>query len=179
MSALRKVISGGQTGVDQAALWAAKDCGLEIGGWCPPGRENEKGVIPNEFPRKETPRDRSPDAPHVPRSQRTEWNVRDSDGTLVIVSSAEAGALHNEAATEGRDRGTEWTVESAARYKRPLLVCDLEDGSASENIQRWLRTNPISTLNVSGPSESRSPGIGEKAYALLMEVFRTRELTRE
>src|SRR3954468_14778275 len=81
---LRKVISGGQTGVDEGALRAARDCGLEIGGWCPPGRECEAGVIPLEYPLKETPSDRSPNTPDVPRSQRTEWNVRDSDGTLVI-----------------------------------------------------------------------------------------------
>jgi len=173
MGKLTKIISGGQTGVDQAALRTAKDCGLEIGGWCPPGRACEAGVIPPEFPLHETPQERSADAPEVPRSQRTEWNVRDSDGTLVIVGK---GASHSEAATE--DRGTEWTIECARRYKRPLLICDLENGTASENIQRWLRTNPISTLNVSGPSESTSPGIGEKACALLMEVFcRKRRVT--
>ncbi|HEX8897814.1 MAG TPA: putative molybdenum carrier protein [Chthoniobacterales bacterium] len=160
MSALRKVISGGQTGVDQAALWAAKDCGLEIGGWCPPGRENEKGVIPNEFPRKETPRDRSPDAPHVPRSQRTEWNVRDSDGTLVIRSAAK------------EDPGTKWTIACAARYKRPALVCNVADSKAKEKILEWLKAYPICTLNVAGPSESVASGIGERVHALLTEVFK-------
>src|SRR2546430_17536769 len=86
MRRLTKVISGGQTGVDQAALRAARDCGLAIGGWCPPGRGCDSGVIPLEFPLQETERERSPDAPDVPRSQRTEWNVRDSDATLVIVA---------------------------------------------------------------------------------------------
>ena len=171
MAKLTKIISGGQTGVDQAALRAGKDCGLEIGGWCPPGRACESGVIPAEFPLQETPSDRSPDAPDVPRSQRTEWNVRDSDGTLVIIL--------NDGNRSGcptiSDAGTMWTVECVGRYKRPLLVCDLENGTASENIQRWLRTNPISTLNVSGPSESTSPGIGEKAYALLIQVFCARD----
>jgi len=171
MGKLTKVISGEQTGVDQAALRAAKDCGLEIGGWCPPGRACESGVIPAEFPLQETPSDRSPDAPDVPRSQRTEWNVRDSDGTLVIIL--------NDGNRSGcptiSDAGTMWTVECVGRYKRPLLVCVLENGTASENIQQWLRTNPISTLNVSGPSESTSPGIGEKVYALLIQVFRARD----
>jgi len=171
MGKLMKVISGGQTGVDQAALRAGEDCGLEIGGWCPPGRACESGVIPAEFPLQETPSDRSPDAPDVPRSQRTEWNVRDSDGTLVIIL--------NDGNRSGcptiSDAGTMWTVECVGRYKRSLFVCRLENGTASENIQRWLRTNPISTLNVSGPSESTSPGIGEKAYALLIQVFCARD----
>ena len=179
MGKLMKVISGGQTGVDQAALRAGKDCGLEIGGWCPPGRACESGVIPAEFPLQETPSDRSPDAPDVPRSQRTEWNVRDSDGTLVIVRGAQRGASRSEAATEERDRGTDWTVQYAARYKRPLLVCEVDDPNATEKILQWLATNPMRTLNVAGPSESESQGIGAKGYALLMQVFATRKLTRE
>lgn len=155
--ALRKVISGGQTGVDQAALRAAKDCELEIGGWCPPGRECEDGAIPAEFPLKETPQDRSPDAPDVPRSQRSEWNVRDSDGTLVIVA--------------GPDTGTEWTIECARRYGRPLLVCDVDDSKANEKIERWLTENRIEALNVAGPSERTAPRIGAKAYTLLKRVL--------
>ena len=73
-----RVISGGQTGVDQAALRAAKACVLAMGGWCPPGRLCDSGLIPSEFPLQETERERSPGAPDVPRSQRTEWNVRAS-----------------------------------------------------------------------------------------------------
>src|SRR6266404_7590609 len=106
MRRLKKIISGGQTGVDQGALRAAKECRLEIGGWCPPGRVRETGTIPPEFPLKETARERSADAPDVPRSQRTEWNVRDSDATLVIRAtgashppSPDFGVASSEAAT--------------------------------------------------------------------------------
>jgi hypothetical protein len=159
MVALHKIISGGQTGVDQAALRAARDSGLQIGGWCPPGRECEAGVIPAELPLKETELERSPNAPNVPRSQRTEWNVRDSDGTLVVRGSK-------------GNPGTEWTIQCAKRYKRPLLVCEVDDADAKDNIRRWLATNSIRTLNVAGPSEASSPRIGDLAYALLRSVFK-------
>ena len=157
MSRLRRVISGGQTGVDQAALRAAKDCGLEIGGWCPPGRECEAGVIPAEFPLKETPQERSPNALDVPRSQRSEWNVRDSDGTLVIVT--------------GDDTGTEWTIECTRSYGRPVLVCEIADPEAHEEIRRWLTKNRIVVLNVAGPSEKTAPRIAARVHVLLCRVF--------
>jgi Circularly permutated YpsA SLOG family len=164
MRKLMKVISGGQTGVDQAALRAARDCGLQIGGWCPPGRECETGVIPPEFPLQESEQERSPNAPDVPRSQRTEWNVRDSDGTLVI-----------QAGDGTADPGTDWTIECAARLEKPLLVCQVDDPNAVQMIRRWMGNFRIETLNVGGPSESSAPAIGEKAYELLLLVFKTRE----
>jgi hypothetical protein len=175
MSAPQKIISGGQTGVDQAALRAAKECGLEIGGWCPPGRECETGTIPEEFPLQETEQERSPDAPGVPRSQRTEWNVRDSDGTLVITDghashppSPGFGAAGSETAP---DLGTAWAIECAARYQKPLFICDAEDPDAMEKIRKWLIEFRIETLSVGGPSEGTSLGIGERAYALLKQIF--------
>lgn len=156
-------------GVDQAALRAARDCGLEIGGWCPPGRMCEAGLIPAEFPLEETEQDRSLGAPEVPRSQRTEWNVRDSDGTLVIRAGE---ASHRDAATEdAADRGTEWAMECAKRFGRPLLVCYVLDPNAKQQLQEWLRRFPIKVLSVGGPAESASPGIGDRAYRLLRAVF--------
>jgi len=163
MRVLSKVISGGQTGVDQAALRAARDCGLEIGGWCPPGRTCEAGVIPAEFQLEETEQDRSLDAPEVPRSQRTEWNVRDSDATLVIAPADE----------RRHDPGSDWTLKCASRYARPLLVCDPFDPSTASKIREWLDAIPISTLNVAGSSERASPGIGDRAYTLTLEIFAT------
>lgn len=166
MSRLTKIISGGQTGVDQAALRAAGDCNLEIGGWCPPGRICEAGVIPAEFPLRETERERSLQAPDVPRSRRTEWNVRDSDGTLVLV----VGDNRSDGPTVS-DAGTEWAVRCAEHYGKPLLVCDVSDPEAKQKIQGWLRRSPIKVLSVGGPAESASPGIGERAYRLLRSVF--------
>jgi hypothetical protein len=160
---LATVISGGQTGVDQAALRAAQASGLAIGGWCPPGRESEAGPIPERFPLRETPAERSPDAPHVPRSLRTEWNVRDADGALILTAGRERAAAE--------DPGSAWAAECALRYGRPLLVCDPADEGAAARIVEWLRAAPIETLTVGGPSERTQPGIGEAAYALLVEVF--------
>jgi Circularly permutated YpsA SLOG family len=160
MRTLTKVISGGQTGVDQAALRAASDCRLEIGGWCPPGQVCEAGLIPAEFPLRETEQERSLDAPDVPRSQRTEWNVRGSDGTLVIQSGETAA-----------DRGTDWAMQCAKRYGRPMFLCDVSDPNAKQKIQEWLGLNEIKVLSIGGPAESTSPGIGDRVYALLRSVF--------
>jgi hypothetical protein len=160
MRTLTKVISGGQTGVDQAALRAASDCRLEIGGWCPPGQVCEAGLIPAEFPLRETEKERSLDAPDVPRSQRTEWNVRDSDGTLVIQSGETAA-----------DWGTDWAMQCAKRYGRSLLVCDIEEPNAKHKVQEWLRRNEIKLLSVGGSAESTSPGIGGHTYRFLRGVF--------
>jgi hypothetical protein len=173
---LTKIISGGQTGVDQAALRAAIACGLEIGGWCPPGRMCEAGFIPEEFPLQETECERSPDAPEVPRSQRTEWNVRDSDGTLVIRQGGAShppspglGVASSEAAP--KDPGTQWAMKCAKRYGRPLLVCDLSDRNAKQAVQEWLGRHRIKVLSVGGPAESAAPGIGTRAYRLLCAVL--------
>jgi hypothetical protein len=163
-----KVISGGQTGVDQAALRAALACGLALGGWCPPGRASEAGPIPAALPLTETPTDRSPDAPAIPRSLRTEWNVRDSDATLVLFPArpTTAGGRGEEA-----DPGTGWALRCAARLGRPALVCDPEDPVVAARIARWIRALRLGTLHVAGPAESTSPGIGAVAERVLSRAF--------
>ncbi|MDP6705118.1 MAG: putative molybdenum carrier protein [Alphaproteobacteria bacterium] len=97
-----RVISGGQTGVDRAALDAAMTLGLAVGGWCPRGRWAEDGPIPTRYPLIETPLARV--------VQRTFWNVRDSDATLVLV--------------QGRARGGTLATIRQAAGRRPLLVLD-------------------------------------------------------
>ncbi|MHC4448286.1 MAG: YpsA SLOG family protein, partial [Planctomycetota bacterium] len=74
---MRKIVSGGQTGVDRAALDVAMELGVPCGGWCPQGRLAEDGEIDARYPLTETSRAHA--------AQRTEWNVRDSDGTLIIA----------------------------------------------------------------------------------------------
>lgn len=147
-----KIISGGQTGVDRAALDAARELGLECGGWCPRGRKCEFGTIPAEYPLKETP---------LPSyEQRTEWNVRDSDGTLVVVA--------------GRPRpgsGTDYTLRLAEELGRPTLVVDPGDGRAGEAVRSWIADHAIRVLNVAGPRESQSPGIQNRALAFLRQAL--------
>jgi hypothetical protein len=161
MGFVKRIVSGGQTGVDQAALRAAQTCGLDCGGWCPPGRLCEAGIIPSIFPLEETPEERSAEASEIPRSQRTEWNVRDSDATLVLLPE-----LCGE-----RDMGTDWTIRCATRYRRPLLICDPANPMAPAVITRWLREKSVHILNVAGPSESSCPGIGDRVYSLLLSIL--------
>jgi predicted Rossmann-fold nucleotide-binding protein len=143
------IISGGQTGVDRAALDAALTLGIACGGWCPRGRLAEDGVIPERYSLIETPSQEY--------AERTAWNVRDSDGTLIVVAGAFGG-------------GTALTAEIAHRLHRPLLIVDLA-GSRSEVIP-WLQAHAIRRLNVAGPRESESPGIYRHSLAWLIELLR-------
>lgn len=149
--------------MDQAALQAAQTCRIECGGWCPPGRICETGAIPPTFPLNETPNDRTADAQEIPRSERTQWNVRDSDATLIL----------RPAGIES-DPGTDWAIRCATKYERPFLVCDPLDAETAATIEQWLgQVNP-QVLNIAGPAESRLPGIGEQVYTLLVHLLGTR-----
>jgi Circularly permutated YpsA SLOG family len=161
MNIVKRIVSGGQTGVDQAALRAAQALGLPCDGWCPPGRLCESGTIPSIFPLRETPAERSVEATEIPRSQRTEWNVRDSDATLILQPRHFVKL----------DPGTDWAARCAARYGKPLLVFDPGDPTAVDAVKAWLESLSIHTLNVSGPSERTVPGIGDQTYLLLFQVF--------
>jgi hypothetical protein len=159
--ALARIVSGGQTGVDRAALDAAIAAGLDHGGWCPPGRAAEDGRIPPRYALREAAADRSREAPDVPRSLRTELNVRDSDATLVLCPGGSFS-----------DPGTELTLRCAARHGRPALVCDPDDPGAGARIHAWLAALRIRTLNVAGPSEASAPGIGAAARTQLEAALR-------
>jgi hypothetical protein len=146
----KKIVSGGQSGVDRAALDTALECGLPCGGWCPKGRKAEDGTIPSRYPLSETPSD--------VYAQRTEWNVRDSDGTLVL--------------TKGRPtEGTAFTIEVAARLGKPCLVLDLTDRPDAQPVLAWATRHAVGTLNVAGPRESRSPGLYQEAKQFLRTVL--------
>ena len=147
-----KIVSGGQTGVDRAALDVALELGIECRGWCPAGRMAEDGVIDARYPLTETP---SPDP-----AQRTEWNVRDSDATLILTTGAESA-------------GTELTREVARRLGKPVYTFPFHAGAGEdvEMFRRWLQVADVRTLNVAGPRESESPGIGDEARRILRALL--------
>lgn len=145
------IISGGQTGVDRAALDAALKCGAPCGGWCPKGRLAEDGTVPDRYPLVETP--------STKYAERTRWNVRDSDGTLVITWG------------EPTD-GTAYTVAYAKQQRKPCLVVDMDTDVELATIQHWLRQKQIRVLNVAGPRESKQPGAYAASRRLLIRLLR-------
>lgn len=160
---LKKIISGGQTGTDQAALQAAIDSGLKHGGWCPPGRVCETGKIPEQFNLRETPEEYDPTAPDIPRSQRTIWNVRDSDGSLIFWVG-EISELKS-------DKGTELAASTSNKLRKPYLVVNPFSNTTVRTTIKWINENNIEILSIGGPSELNSPGIFEQVYQILIEVF--------
>ena len=147
---VQQIVSGGQTGVDRAALDVALELGLPCGGWCPKGRKAEDGPIPSRYPLQETLSD--------DYAQRTEWNVRDSDGTLIVNWGELAG-------------GTAQTMDLAARLRKPCLVLDLATPPAASAVRAWLLAHQIQVVNVAGPRESKCPGIYASASQFLRQAF--------
>ena len=148
---LVQIVSGGQTGVDRAALDVALELGIPCGGWCPRGRRAEDGVIPDRYPLQETPWDGYP--------QRTAWNVRDTDATLVLTLGEP-------------DRGTALTIRLARANGKPCLVLDLGEGNGVEEARAWLGENGVGVLNVAGPRESSAAGIHDRAAEFLRRLLR-------
>jgi hypothetical protein len=142
---LYKLISGGQTGVDRAALDVGLALGLAVGGWCPKGRRAEDGIIPDRYPLVEPP-ERS-------YQNRTRRNIEDADGTLILNQ----GKL---------DGGTALTAAHARQIGKPCLVVALEEGIEPAAFRDWLTANHIRVLNVAGPRESKRPGVYAAARGL-------------
>ena len=155
-----KIISGGQTGVDRGALEAALELGLEAGGWCPPNKQAEDGKIPEHFPLKETPEERSPNAPDIPRSLRTEWNVRDADATLILLPEP-----------DHLDSGTNWTMEVCKRMEKQYFVCNPFEPKSIPQIREQILKRNTRTINVAGPAESVCPGIQAATKTFIKQLY--------
>jgi hypothetical protein len=147
-----KIISGGQTGVDRAALDVALRHGIEAGGWCPVGRLDEFGRIPDQYPVQELAVGRF--------SERTLQNVKDSDGTVIIYPGKLGG-------------GTEQTVRFCMELQRPHQIIDASKISAEDAaklIAGFVRNHKVAILNVAGPRESEWAEGYDYAFRAL-EIF--------
>ena len=129
---IEKIISGGLTGADRGALDAAIKLGISHGGWIPKGRKTEDGTLPEKYQLKEMSTSSY--------SKRTEQNIIDSDGTLVIANGKLTG-------------GSALTQKLAKKHKRPCLHIDLNRSltfHVALTVTNWIRTNDIKVLNVAG-----------------------------
>lgn len=152
---VKRIVSGGQTGADRAALDFARQAGIECGGWVPKGRIAEDGIIPAKYPNLI---DTTSDDPRV----RTELNVRDSDATLLVTRGVPKG-------------GSALTLQVAARLDKPVLHVDLERESvdkASRRLLEWLQNISPTVLNIAGPRISEDDEIYELTIALLEATVR-------
>jgi hypothetical protein len=149
-----RIISGGQTGADRAALDAALTAGIECGGWCPEGRFAEDGPIAAAYPLLELS--------GGGYRQRTFRNIEDSDGTAIFYFGRPAG-------------GTELTLAKCIRLHKPYKLIDaaeVDPGRAGRMVRTFVAEHDIRSLNIAGPRESTTPGtyaFVRKAIALFIE----------
>ena len=150
---IEKIVSGGQTGADRAGLDAAIELDIPHGGWIPKGRKTEDGGLPEKYHLKEMPTGSY--------AARTEQNVIDSDGTLIVSH----GKLNG---------GSAMTRQLAKKHNRPWMHVDLEKTNffkAAMDVRSWVAENRIKVLNVAGPRGSKDPGIYEATKKLLKAAF--------
>lgn len=157
MHAIAKIVSGGQTGADRAALDAARVAGCPMGGWVPRGRSAEDGAIdPSYVGLRET-------ASSDP-AERTRWNVRDSDATLIVSHGPLVG-------------GTALTQKVALELAKPVCHIDLLQMSselALQDVRRWLSEHRVQTLNVAGARSSEDPQIYDATFRLISRLLEPR-----
>jgi hypothetical protein len=151
-----RIVSGGQSGVDRAALDFAIARGIDYGGWCPKGGWAEDfpdppGLLARYPGLRETP-ERDP-------KQRTQWNIRDSDATLVLTRS------------DASSPGTALAIRKAQDYAKLYLIVDIDEPAGPNRMRDWFHAQPtIRVLNIGGPRESEAPGIYRAALLLLSKV---------
>jgi putative molybdenum carrier protein len=157
---IKEIVSGGQTGVDRAALDIAIEFEISHSGWCPYERKAEDGIISTKYNLKEAPKptleeNLDPDAIY---KKRTELNVMDSDGTLIIVKDTPIG-------------GTLYTVKMAEKHKKPYLIFNFSDNQKITDITNWIIKNDVHKLNVAGPRASQTSGIYNSTYNILHQFL--------
>jgi len=155
---ISKIISGGQTGVDQAALDVAIELGIPHGGWIPKGRKTENGALPDKYRLKEMPTSSY--------AKRTEQNVIDSEGTLIISLGPLTG-------------GSELTHKTAMLHDRPCLHIDLgtlNTLQAVKTVRSWIVRHGIEILNIAGPRAKENPEIYDMAAKTLKAVLGKAEM---
>lgn len=146
---IKKIVSGGQTGADQAALDVAIELDIPHSGWIPKGRKTEAGILPDKYQLQEMPTASYP--------KRTEQNVLDSDGTVIFSHGKLTG-------------GSAATRRFALKHHRPCLQVDLDILSVADTADRisaWVAEHEIETLNVAGPRASRDALIYEEVCETL------------
>ncbi len=146
---ITRIISGGQTGADRAGLDFAIANNIPHGGWVPKGRKTEDGTLPERYQLQEMPTGEY--------RKRTEKNILDSDGTLIVSQGPLSG-------------GSALTRELAKKHKKFWIHIDMKDLSleaASARLASWIEKNRIGTLNVAGPRASKDP----KIYAATLELL--------
>ena len=146
---ITKIISGGQTGADQAALDFAIKHDIPHGGWIPKGRKTEDGILPDKYHLQEMPTASYP--------KRTEKNILDSDGTLIFSYGKLSG-------------GSALTRKLAKEHQKLWLHIDLDEVEETETdsmIAGWIHRHDIQILNVAGPRASKDPGIHDVVMGIL------------
>jgi hypothetical protein len=153
------ILSGGQTGVDRAALDVAIEKGLAYRGWCPRGGSAEDlpeppGLLARYPHLRETP--------EADPAERTRWNVRDCDRLLVLTDNSGITV----------SKGTELARDVALKRERPCLVLDLDAGDTLEQARAFLGEGEGDmAICIAGPRESEALGIYAKARAVLRQVL--------
>jgi hypothetical protein len=158
---VEKIISGGQTGADRAALDFALARDIPHGGWCPRGRRAEDGALQERYELQETP-----DAEY---SQRTEWNVRDSDGTVIFSLAPELTG------------GSRLTEEFAARHRKPCLHLSQQTHGATavKRLRQFVQQHHIRVLNVAGPRASNEAAVPRFVLETLEKLFKAPKSRRQ
>lgn len=152
------IVSGGQTGVDRAALDAAIELGIPHAGWCPRGRRAEDGRVPLRYNLRETE--------SAEYRVRTRQNVLDSDATLILFRGTLSG-------------GTALTFQIALECRKPCYPADLTAPRVIDATYDWILRSGVNSLNVAGPRESQRRGAYRQALATLREVLRRMVEVRE